>query len=211
MFLISKHFAKKYVVVTRRLINIPTVTALKHNCPWVSWLSPAQLSCCPFEKKWTEIMTSHEPASKGLFFFFRETGKIIFQADSDIFTKLVGILHWSGDLLLLHPKLNACSGFLSHLGITTAGLLPGFCTCCLHMWEYYLLAVAGTGALCSQDVILSPTAGKVPSEPLLPPVVVPVKWEQWWCSFVLLHPGTMSCCCSKWAHFPRKRKVIQEQ
>lgn len=29
--------------------------------------------------------------------------------------------------------------------------------------------------------------------------------------FILLHPGTVHCCCLKWAHFPRKRnEVIQE-
>lgn len=134
MFLISKHFAKTYVAVTRRLINIPTVTALKDNCPWVSWLSPAQLSCCPFKKN---ELTSHAQTSKGfvgsVLFFFSRDRQNNFQAVSGVFTKLVGILHWSGDLLLLHPKLNDCSGFLSHLGITTAGLLPGFCTYCLHM------------------------------------------------------------------------------
>lgn len=179
MFLIIQHFAKKFVAVTSKLINIPTVTALKHNCPWVSWLSPAQLSCCPFEKKWTDITCTNFKRS---FCFFPADRQNYFQAVSGIFTKLVRILHWIEDLLLLYPKLNDCSGFLSHLGITTAGLLPGFCTCCLHMLEYYLLAVAGAGALCSQDVILSPTAGKVPSVPSLPPVVAPVKWEQWCCS-----------------------------
>lgn len=211
MFLISKHFAKKYVVATRRLINISTVTALKHNCPWVSWLSPAQLSCCPFEKNELRSWHHMNQLQKVFFFFFLETGKIIFKQTLMFLPNLLEYCTEVGTCCLLHPKLNACSGFLSHLGITPAGLLPGFCTCCLHMWEYYLLAVARTGALCSQDVILSPTAGKVPSEPLLPPVVVPVKWEQWCCSFILLHPGTMSCCCSKWAHFSRKRKVIQEQ
>lgn len=70
MFLISKHFAKKYVVATRRLINISTVTALKHNCPWVSWLSPAQLSCCPFEKNELRSWHHMNQLQKVFFFFF---------------------------------------------------------------------------------------------------------------------------------------------
>lgn len=71
--LIIQHFAEILVAVMRRLIYFPTVTALKPNCPQVSWLSPTQLSCCPFEK-WTDITRTN---FKRLFFFFLETGKMI--------------------------------------------------------------------------------------------------------------------------------------
>lgn len=29
-----------------------------------------------------------------------------------------------------------------------------------------------------------------------------------YCMGWVLHPGTRCCCCSKWAHFPRKRKKV---
>lgn len=64
--LIIQHFAEILVAVMRRLIYFPTVTALKPNCPQVSWLSPTQLSCCPFEK-WTDITRTN---FKSFFFFF---------------------------------------------------------------------------------------------------------------------------------------------
>lgn len=99
MCLVTAHIAEKLVAVTRRLIYFPTVTALKPNCPWVSWLSPTQLSCCRSEK--TEL-TSHAQTSKGLFPGKRQN---YYQADSGVFTKLVGIVHWIEVLLLLYHKI----------------------------------------------------------------------------------------------------------
>lgn len=119
-------FSKKLVTVTRRLIYFPTVTALKPNCPWVSWLSPTRLSHCPFEKN---ELTSHAQTSKSLFSGNRQN---YYQAVSGAFIKLVGISHWVGPLLLLYHKISDYSGFPSHLCITTLWLLPVFCTYCLH-------------------------------------------------------------------------------
>lgn len=127
--LIIQHFAEILVAVMRRLIYFPTVTALKPNCPQVSWLSPTQLSCCPFEK-WTDITRTN--FKRFVFFFFPGNRQNDYQAVSGVFTKLAGILCWIGPLLLLYHKISDYSGFLSHLCITTLWLLPIFSACCLH-------------------------------------------------------------------------------
>lgn len=201
---IIEQFAEKLVAIMGRLMYFPTVTALKPNCPQVSWLSPTELSRCPFEK-WIDITCTNFKRS-----FFWKQAKLLSSSLWCVYQTLWNIVlkwgpvasvsqdKWLFRFLVTHACYHAgASANILYLLPTYVRVL--FNSCGWHRG----CAFPGCNPLsgCRKGVL-----GALATTSCAPCKMGAVMLSFSYCLCLVLYPGTVHCSCSKWAHFPRKRK-----